>query len=73
MNKIEELAEKKSALAALAPEIESDAEGALEKGAALKAEIETLEEEIKRDEQKAAVLNSIGTVENIKEEKKNIY
>ena len=33
--KIEELAEKKSALAALAPEIESDAEGALEKGAAL--------------------------------------
>lgn len=72
MNKIEELAEKKSALAALAPEIESDAEGALEKGAALKAEIETLEEEIKRDEQKAAVLNSIGTVENIKEEKKNM-
>jgi len=72
MNKIEELAEKKSALAALAPEIESDAEGALEKGAALKAEIEALEEEIKRDEQKAAVLNSIGTVENIKEEKKNM-
>lgn len=72
MNKIEELAEKKSALAALAPEIESDAEGALEKGAALKAEIENLEKEIKRDEQKAAVLNSIGTVENIKEEKKNM-
>lgn len=72
MTKFEELAEKKSALAALAPEIESDAEGALEKGASLKAEIETLEEEIKRDEQKAAVLNSIGTVENIKEEKKNM-
>ena len=72
MTKFEELAEKKSALAALAPEIESDAEGALEKGAALKAEIENLEKEIKRDEQKAAVLNSIGTVENIKEEKKNM-
>ena len=72
MTKFEELAEKKSALAALAPEIESDAEGALEKGAALKAEIENLEEEIKRDEQKAAVLNSIGTVETIKEEKKNM-
>ena len=43
MTKFEELAEKKSALAALAPEIESDAEGALEKGAALKAEIENLE------------------------------
>ena len=72
MTKFEELAEKKSALAALAPEIESDAEGALEKGAALKAEIENLEEEIKRDEQKAAVLSSIGTVETIKEEKKNM-
>ena len=72
MTKFEELAEKKSALVALAPEIESDAEGALEKGAALKAEIENLEEEIKRDEQKAAVLNSIGTVETIKEEKKNM-
>ena len=69
MTKIEELAEKKAALAALAPEIESDNEEALQKGKDLKAEIETMEAEIKKAEEKAAVLNSIGKTETVKEEK----
>lgn len=60
MTKVEELAEKRSALQALVPEIENDAEGALEKGATLKAEIEALEAEIKTAEEKAALLGSIG-------------
>lgn len=68
MNKTEMLAAKKAELAALAPDIENDAEGALEKGAALKSEIEALEVEIKKDEEKIAVLKSIGTVEPIKQE-----
>ncbi len=68
MNKTEMLAAKKAELAALAPDIENDAEGALEKGAALKSEIEALEVEIKKDEEKIAVLKSIGTAEPIKQE-----
>ena len=68
MNKKEQLEAKKAELAALAPEIEADAEGALEKGAELKSEIEALEVEIKKDEEKAAVLKSIGTAEPIKQE-----
>lgn len=68
MNKKEQLEAKKAELAALAPEIEADAEGALEKGAELKSEIEALEVEIKKDEEKAAVLRSIGTAEPIKQE-----
>ncbi len=69
MTKIEELAEKKAALAALAPEIENDNEEALAKGKDLKAEIENMEAEIKKAEEKAAVLNSIGKTETVKEEK----
>ena len=69
MNKKEQLEAKKAELAALAPEIEADAEGALEKGAELKSEIEALEVEIKKDEEKTAVLKSIGTAEPIKQEK----
>ena len=72
MNKTEMLEAKKAELAALAPDIENDAEGALEKGAALKTEIETLEAEIAKDREKAAVLKSIGTVEPIKQEEKNM-
>lgn len=72
MNKTEMLEAKKAELAALAPEIENDAEGALEKGAALKSEIEALEAEIKKDEEKIAVLKSIGTVEPIKQEEKKM-
>ena len=72
MNKTEMLAAKKAELAALAPDIENDAEGALEKGAALKSEIEALEVEIKKDEEKIAVLKSIGTVEPIKQEEKKM-
>ena len=67
MNKTEMLEAKKAELAALAPDIENDAEGALEKGAALKSEIEALEVEIKKDEEKIAVLKSIGTAEPIKQ------
>ena len=72
MNKTEMLEAKKAELAALAPDIENDAEGALEKGAALKSEIEALEAEIKKDEEKIAVLKSIGTVEPIKQEEKKM-
>ena len=72
MTKTEMLAAKKAELAALAPDIENDAEGALEKGAALKTEIETLEVEIANDREKAAVLESIGTVEPIKQEEKKM-
>lgn len=72
MNKTEMLEAKKAELAALAPDIENDAEGALEKGAALKTEIETLEAEIAKDREKAAVLKSIGTVEPIKQEEKDM-
>lgn len=69
MNKFEELAEKKAALAELAPEIENDNEEALQKGMELKSEIEQMEAEIKKAEEKAAVLESIGKAETIKEEK----
>lgn len=72
MNKTELLEAKKAELAALAPDIEKDAEGALEKGAALKTEIETLEAEIAKDREKAAVLKSIGTVAPIKQEEKKM-
>lgn len=72
MNKTEMLEAKKAELAALAPDIENDAEGALEKGAALKTEIEGLEAEIAKDREKAAVLKSIGTVEPIKQEEKKM-
>lgn len=72
MNKTEMLEAKKAELAALAPDIENDAEGALEKGAALKTEIEALEAEIAKDREKAAVLKSIGTVEPIKQEEKKM-
>lgn len=72
MNKFEELAEKKSALAELASDIENDVEGALEKGAELKSAIENLEAEIKKDEEKAAVLGSIGTVEKANQEEKKM-
>ena len=54
MNKTEMLNAKKAELAALAPDIENDVEGAFEKGAALKSEIEALEVEIKKDEEKTA-------------------
>lgn len=71
MNKFEQLAEKKAALAELAPEIENDNEEALKKGMDLKAEIEEMEAEIKKAEEKASVLDSIGKTEEItKEEKK---
>jgi HK97 family phage major capsid protein len=72
MNKTEMLEAKKAELAALAPDIENDAEGALEKGATLKTEIEALEAEIAKDREKAAVLKSIGTVEPIKQEEKKM-
>ena len=72
MNKTEMLEAKKAELAALAPEIENDAEGALEKGAALKVEIENLEAEIKRDREKADLLKSIGTANPVKQEEKKM-
>ena len=72
MNKTEMLEAKKAELAALAPEIENDAEGALEKGAALKVEIENLEAEIKRDREKVDLLKSIGTANPVKQEKKKM-
>ena len=72
MNKTEMLEAKKAELAALAPDIENDAEGALEKGAELKSEIEALEAEIKRDEEKVSLLKSIGTAEPIKQEEKDM-
>lgn len=61
MTKYEELAEKKSALEALVPEIEADSAEALEKGAELKAGIEALEVEIKNAEAKASILDMVGT------------
>ena len=72
MNKSEMLEAKKAELAALALDIENDAEGALEKGAELKSEIEALEAEIKRDEEKVSLLKSIGTAEPIKQEEKDM-
>ena len=72
MNKSEMLEAKKAELAALAPDIENDVEGALEKGAELKSEIEALEVEIKRDEEKVSLLKSIGTAEPIKQEEKDM-
>lgn len=72
MNKTEMLNAKKAELAALAPDIENDVEGAFEKGAALKSEIEALEVEIKKDEEKTALLKSIGSAEPIKQEKKKM-
>ena len=72
MNKTEMLEAKKAELAALAPDIENDAEGALEKGAELKSEIEALEAEIKRDEEKVSLLKSIGNAEPIKQEEKDM-
>ena len=72
MNKTEMLEAKKAELAALAPDIENDVEGALEKGAELKSEIEALEVEIKRDEEKVSLLKSIGTAEPIKQEEKDM-
>lgn len=60
MTKYEELAEKKSALEALAPEIEADNEEAIAQGMELKSAIETLEAEIKSAEAKASVLEVIG-------------
>lgn len=60
MTKYEELAEKKSALDALAPEIEADNEEAIAQGMELKSAIETLEAEIKSAEAKASVLEVIG-------------
>lgn len=72
MNKTEMLNAKKAELAALAPDIENDVEGAFEKGAALKSEIEALEVEIKKDEEKTALLKSIGSAEVIKQEGKNM-
>ena len=72
MNKNEMLEAKKAELAALAPEIENDAEGAFEKGAAIKVEIENLEAEIKRDREKAELLKSIGTTNPVKQEEKKM-
>lgn len=72
MNKTEMLNAKKAELAALAPDIENDVEGAFEKGAALKSEIEALEVEIKKDEEKTALLKSIGSAEPIKQEEENM-
>lgn len=72
MNKTEMLNAKKAELAALAPDIENDVEGAFEKGAALKSEIEALEVEIKKDEEKTALLKSIGSAEPIKQEEKKM-
>ena len=72
MNKTEMLNAKKAELAALAPDIENDVEGAFEKGAALKSEIEALETEIKKDEEKTALLKSIGSAEPIKQEEKKM-
>lgn len=60
MTKYEELAEKKSALEALAPEIEADNEEAIAQGMEFKSAIETLEAEIKSAEAKASVLEVIG-------------
>lgn len=72
MNKFEQLAEKKAALAELAPEIENDNEEALKKGMDLKAEIEEMEAEIKKAEEKASVLESIGKTEEITKEEKGM-
>ena len=63
MTKYEELAEKKSALEALVPDIEADNEEALTKGAELKADIEKIEKEIEAAEQKASLLDFVGTKE----------
>ena len=60
MTKYEELAEKKSALEALVPEIEADNEEAIAQGMELKSAIETLETEIKSAEAKASVLEVVG-------------
>lgn len=60
MTKYEELAEKKAALEALAPQIEADDEDAISQGTELKAAIETIETDIQKAEAKAAVLEMVG-------------
>lgn len=72
MTKVEELAAKRAELEALVPEIESDSEGALEKGQALRAEIDNLEAFIKQAEEKAALLGSIGTTPKTNPEEKEM-
>ena len=71
MTKYEELTAKKSALEALAPEIEADNQDAIAEGADLKTEIESLEAEIAADEAKAAILNMVGEESKMEETKMN--
>lgn len=70
MNLKEKLAAAKAALRALENDIKNDVEGALEKGTALQEEIKSLEAQIEKEEKKAALLGSIGTVEKVNHEEK---
>lgn len=70
MNLKEKLAAAKAALKALENDIKNDVEGALEKGIALQEEIKSLEAQIEKEEKKAALLGSIGTVEKVNHEEK---
>ena len=70
MNLKEKLAAAKAALKALENDIKNDVEGALEKGTALQEEIKSLEAQIEKEEKKAALLGSIGTVEKVNHEEK---
>lgn len=70
--KKKKLAELMAQLKGMAPQIEANEEGALEKAQELEAQIESLKAEIAQDEQKAAMLKRIGSIETISEQKKEM-
>jgi HK97 family phage major capsid protein len=70
--KKKKLAELMAQLKGMAPQIEANEEGALEKAQDLEKQIESLKAEIAQDEQKAAILKRIGSIETISEQKKEM-
>lgn len=70
--KKKKLAELMAQLKGLAPQIEANEEGALEKAQELETQIESLKAEIAQDEQKAAMLKRIGSIETVSEQKEKM-
>ena len=70
--KKKKLAELMAQLKGMAPQIEANEEGALEKAQELEAQIESLKAEIAQDEQKAAMLKRIGSIETVSEQKEKM-
>lgn len=70
--KKKKLAELMAQLKGMAPQIEANEEGALEKAQELETQIESLKAEIAQDEQKAAMLKRIGSIETVSEQKEKM-